>query len=102
MSGDDAIPNVDASIIRLALTQLRARNAHHQFEDLCRDFFRARISPDVLPATGPAGAGGDQGRDFETFSPLTGRPKSEKQIVGMCTLQVTNLAAKTGLPRRLR
>jgi hypothetical protein len=94
VSGDDATPNVDASIIRLALAQLRARNAHHQFEDLCRDFFRARISPDVLPATGPVGAGGDQGRDFETFSPLTGRPKSDRQIVGMCTLQVTDLAEK--------
>jgi hypothetical protein len=59
VSGDDAIPDVDASIIRLALNQLRVRNAHHQFEDLCRDFFRVRISPDVLPATGPVGAGGD-------------------------------------------
>ncbi len=94
MSGDDATPSVDASVIRFALAQLRARTAHHRFEDLCRDFFRARISPDVLPATGPVGAGGDQGRDFETFVPLTERSKSEKQIVGMCTLQVTHLAAK--------
>jgi hypothetical protein len=94
VSGDDATPSVDASVIRFALAQLRVRNAHHQFEDLCRDFFRARISPDVLPATGPVGAGGDQGRDFEAFSPLTDRPKSEKHIVGMCTLQVANLAAK--------
>lgn len=81
-------------MIRLALARLRARNAHHQFEDLCRDFFRARISPDVLPATGPVGAGGDQGRDFETFSQLAERSKPDKQIVGICTLQVTHLAAK--------
>ena len=53
--------------IRFALDQLSARNAHHEFEHLCRHLARARICSNILPATGPVQAGGDQGRDFETF-----------------------------------
>ena len=55
------------SFIRFALFQMRARNDHHEFEHLCRALARQRITPNLLPATGPVGAGGDQGRDFETF-----------------------------------
>lgn len=60
-------PSSLAHRIRYALAQLRARNGHHTFEDICREFSRIRISRNVLPATGPVGTGGDQGRDFETF-----------------------------------
>ena len=53
--------------IRFALEQLKAQNKHHGFEDITREFARQRICRNLLPATGPVGGGGDQGRDFETF-----------------------------------
>jgi len=53
--------------IRFALGQLAPLNDHHRFEDLCRQFARLRIASNILVATGPVSAGGDQGRDFETF-----------------------------------
>lgn len=53
--------------LRFALQSMGEKNEHHRFEDLCRAFARERIAPNILPATGPVGAGGDQGRDFETF-----------------------------------
>jgi hypothetical protein len=46
---------------------LNERNGHHEFEEACRHFARLRITLNILPATGPVAAGGDQGRDFETF-----------------------------------
>jgi hypothetical protein len=83
--------------IRFALEQLSARNEHQAFEALCREFARARICSNVLPATGPVGAGGDWGRDFETFriylasSPIANDSflarASDRVIVGACTLQ---------------
>jgi hypothetical protein len=54
--------------IRFQLDQLTAQNAQHEFEHICRHFARERISRDLLPATGPVSAGGDGGRDFETFT----------------------------------
>jgi hypothetical protein len=91
-----------ASQIRYALSQLRSRNGHHEFEHLCRELARVRITPDILPATGPVSAGGDHGRDFETFRTCmqdrlpgsflaAGRGQ---RIVFACTLQRENLAAK--------
>ena len=53
--------------IRFQLDQLKSLNQHHAFEDLTRQFSRQRICRNILPATGPVGAGGDQGRDFETY-----------------------------------
>lgn len=61
--------NLDQVIsqIRFGIEQLSAKNSHHEFEHLCRHLARARICSNILPATGPVSAGGDQGRDFETF-----------------------------------
>ncbi len=56
-----------AAIIRYHLGELSSRNAHHEFEHLSRYLARARVYSNILSATGPVGAGGDQGRDFETF-----------------------------------
>jgi hypothetical protein len=56
------------SVIRFHLHELKARNAHHDFEHLCRHLTRLRVYSNILPATGPVSAGGDGGRDFETFS----------------------------------
>ncbi len=53
--------------IRFGLSQLPARNGHHEFEEACRHLAHARIAPNIVPATGPVSSGGDQGRDFETF-----------------------------------
>lgn len=84
--------------IRYQLSELGARNAHHEFEHLARYLARARVSSNILPATGPVSAGGDGGRDFETFKthnelPLT--PDSsfhrlasgERQISFACSIQ---------------
>jgi hypothetical protein len=53
--------------IRFSLDELRSTNGHHRFEDLCRQFARAVIVPNILPATGPVGAGGDRGRDLPSL-----------------------------------
>ena len=53
--------------VRFALSQLSVHNAHHDFERICRYLTQQFICSNVLPATGPVSAGGDQGRDFETF-----------------------------------
>jgi hypothetical protein len=69
--------------IRFGLEQLRSRNAHHEFEHLCRHYARARICSNVLPATGPVSAGGDQGRDFETFrTHLQKSPIASSSFIG--------------------
>jgi tetratricopeptide (TPR) repeat protein len=88
--------------VRNALHDLRAHNGHHAFEDLCRHLARRIINPNVLPATGPVGAGGDQGRDFETFrsfretSGLNGffEARATGIIAFACTLQTTGLTNK--------
>ena len=62
-----ATRNQVTSQIRFGLGQLSAHNEQHDFEHLCRHLSRLRICSNILPATGPVSAGGDQGRDFETF-----------------------------------
>ena len=91
--------NIDQvkSQIRFQLEQLSIKDAHHEFEHLCRYLTRARICSNVLPATGPVSAGGDQGRDFETFrTDLTSSPianstffalVSQKPMVFACSLR---------------
>ncbi|WP_154073956.1 hypothetical protein [Agrobacterium tumefaciens] len=54
--------------IRFQLDQMSAANEQHKFEDLTLELARARIASNVIRATGPVQAGGDQGRDFETFT----------------------------------
>lgn len=53
--------------IRFQLEQLSPLNAPHPFELLCFEIAKRRIASNVVPATGPVQAGGDQGRDFESF-----------------------------------
>ncbi|MCJ7423602.1 hypothetical protein MUP01_04950 [Candidatus Bathyarchaeota archaeon] len=72
-----------ASQIRFQLEQLSSKNAHHDFEHLCRYLARARICSNVIPSTGPVSAGGDQGKDFETFvTYLRSSPISDSTFVG--------------------
>lgn len=83
--------------IRFQLSQLRSQNKHHEFEHLSRHFARLRICENIIPATGPVGVGGDQGRDFESYrtylsytpiatSSFLGLAK-DKKLVFSCTLQ---------------
>ena len=97
-------PQIIAQIRFAIEDQLSAHNAHHTFEHLCRHFARLRICSNILPATGPVAAGGDQGRDFETFrtyiheSSLTCSSfvglVSEGPVVFGCSLQKTNIPTK--------
>lgn len=88
--------------IRYQLADLGAQNKNHDFEHLCRQFARLRICANILVATGPVGAGGDQGRDFETFrtylrttTPSTFLGDAGKEpIVFGCTLQKKSLKTK--------
>lgn len=88
------------SVIRFHLSDLGARNAHHEFEHLARHVARARIASNILPATGPVSSGGDRGRDFETFdtehaapgppgSRFAARSTGSRKIVFACSLQKT-------------
>jgi hypothetical protein len=81
-----------ASVIRFHLGELSTRNGHHEFENLCRHLARARIYRNILPATGPVSAGGDQGRDFETYSAgvrigLFDRRVSDGKAVFLCSIE---------------
>ena len=89
--------------IRIALALLPGENGHHRFEDLCRQVALRRIASNILPATGPVSAGGDQGRDFETFrtyipnSPPPapgGAGPAPDAIAFACTTQRDRLPAK--------
>ncbi len=74
-----------------------SRNAHHEFEHLARHLARARIYSNILPATGPVSAGGDGGRDFETFRtgialPVAGslfqaRSSRDRAVAFACSLE---------------
>lgn len=60
-------PTQLATQIRFHLESLGETNAHHPFEQLCLGLTRRRIVSNVIPATGPVSAGGDAGRDAESF-----------------------------------
>ncbi len=95
--------NLEAEI-RFQLEQLTVRNAHHDFETLCRRHARARVCDRVLPATGPVADGGDQGRDFETFRSFKAPPgmysfrgsdlPGRMHLVFACTTQKSGLKSK--------
>jgi hypothetical protein len=93
-----ATPTQIINIIRYNLSEVGARNSHHEFEHLCRHLARLRVYSNVIPATGPVSAGGDAGRDFETFRtslgwPLTagstfaGRSSGSRKVAFACSLQ---------------
>ncbi|MCY4617131.1 MAG: hypothetical protein OXD50_01055 [Chloroflexi bacterium] len=99
-----ANPSEVEAQVRFALSQLPARSAHHEFEQICRSLSQQFICTNVLPATGPVSAGGDQGRDFETFRTYLRRELgpnggylglvSEGTVAFICTTQAKGLMAK--------
>ncbi|MEJ7570379.1 MAG: hypothetical protein WKF41_19220 [Gaiellaceae bacterium] len=94
----------NARYIRFQLDTLAERNAHHEFEHICRRVTGSRIAANVLPSTGPVSGGGDQGRDFETHPtelPTELGPHghflartSTKPLAFVCTIQRSGLRAK--------
>ena len=99
-----ANPSEVEAQIRFALSQLPVDNAHHEFERICRYLTQQFICSNVLPATGPVSAGGDQGRDLETYRTyLRGElgPHgaflglvSDEPVTFVCTIQADNLPTK--------
>ena len=94
------------SQIRFQLEQLSIKNAHHDFEHLCRYLTKARICSNVIPATGPVSAGGDQGRDFETFRTyLKSCPISNSTFIGMISQKTIAFACslqKDGITNKIK
>ena len=90
--------------VRFALSQLPVQNAHHEFEHICRHLTQQFICSNVLPATGPVSAGGDHGRDFETFRSYLREELgphgaflgsvSEGTVAFICTTQADDLLSK--------
>lgn len=86
-----------ASQLRFHLSELGSRNAHHEFEHLARHVARGRLYSNILPATGPVSAGGDGGRDFETFrsgitlpiadSAFAERSSRDRFVVFACSIE---------------
>ncbi len=90
--------------IRFQLEHLTARNEHHTFEEICYRIAKRRLSSNLLPATGPVSAGGDQGRDAETYytrlpqelpaaAGFVGRATTQPLVVA-CSVQKDALEAK--------
>jgi hypothetical protein len=90
--------------IRFQLEHLTARNEHHTFEEICYRIAKRRLSSNILPATGPVSAGGDQGRDAETYytrlpeelpatAGFVGRAATEPLVMA-CSVQKDRLEEK--------
>lgn len=90
--------------IRFQLEHLTTRNAHHEFEQICYRIAKRRLSSNVVLASGPVGAGGDQGRDIESYytrlpeelpgaGGFVGRATTEPLVVA-CSVQRSGLEAK--------
>ena len=90
--------------IRFQLEDLTAQNEHHTFEKICYRIAKRRLSSNILLATGPVSAGGDQGRDAETYytrlpqelpatAGFVGRATTEPLVMA-CSAQKDRLEAK--------
>ncbi|CAM3594454.1 hypothetical protein [Nocardioides zeicaulis] len=92
------------SYIGWRLSDLAERNQHHQFEEIATRIARKRISSNILVATGPVSAGGDQGRDAESYTTRIpdelphsagfSASASTSPVVVACTIQRTGLKRK--------
>ncbi len=99
-----ANPSEVKAQVRFALSQLPVQNAYFVFEHICRHLTEQFICTNILPATGPVSAGGDQGRDFETFRTYLRKELgpygaflglvSEETIVFICTTQAKDVLSK--------
>jgi len=98
-----ANPEQASQYLRFALSQLAGKNGHHTFERLWFQLARRLVYSNVIPATGPVSAGGDQGADFETYpvgkvtavgteSPFFARA-SDERVLFACSIE-KNVPAK--------
>lgn len=62
-----ANPDELAKYVQYRLGMMGEENAHHRFEELCFRLAKATVASNLMPPSGPVSAGGDQGRDFESF-----------------------------------
>ena len=86
------------------LDRLADGNGHHEYEKICFAFARRRVSINLLPATGPVSAGGDQGRDAESFwsnianeipaTSVHAATVSGERVVLACTIQKSDIPSK--------
>src|SRR4051794_23507010 len=93
-------------MILFTLDDLSSRSGHHSFEEACRYLAAARIASNVYPSTGPVAAGGDRGRDFQTYTAHLRKQLgphgaflglvSDEPIAFCCSLQ------SKGLPSKIR
>lgn len=99
-------PTQIATQIRFHLETLGETNAHHPFEQLCLGLTRRRIVSNVLPATGPVSAGGDGGRDAESFWSVLARELPDTSLfTTLATDESVVLAVttqRTDVPTKVR
>lgn len=99
----ERVPETEA-FIQFRLQAMAGRNEHHKFEEIATRLARKRISSNILIATGPVGAGGDQQRDAESFTTRIpdelphssgfSAAASTAPVVIACTVQRDRLKAK--------
>lgn len=97
------IPEVEA-FVSVQLSMLAERNEHHVFERIATRIARRRLSSNILVANGPVSAGGDQGRDAESYTTYIpdelphsagfAATASKAPVVLACTVQKSGLKAK--------
>ncbi len=102
-TGPSAIPEAE-NYIQWRLSDMAARNEHHLFETVATRVARRQISSNILIATGPVSAGGDQQRDAETYTTRIpdelphsagfSASASTAPVVVACTVQRDGLKAK--------
>ncbi len=90
--------------IRFGLSTLTETNSHHDFETISLGLARKRIATNLMPATGPVAAGGDQGRDAESYwanltdeevpTSLFAVGATDANVVLACTTQQTDVPSK--------
>jgi hypothetical protein len=101
-----ATPPELEQMIRFALGELGALNEHHTFEEICRHISERRLVTNILLASGPVSAGGDQGRDIETYhSYLKEELGAHGAFLGLVSdglVVFTATVQETGLPAKIR
>lgn len=85
--------------IQFLLEHLAGRNEHHVFEQIVLQIALRRLSSNIVPATGPVSAGGDQGRDAESYyTSLPHELPGAGGFIGRATTEPLVLAASVQKP----
>ncbi|MGW0817043.1 hypothetical protein ACWD00_28015 [Streptomyces viridiviolaceus] len=85
--------------IQFLLEHVAGRNEHHVFEQIVFQIALRRLSSNIVPATGPVSAGGDQGRDAESYyTALPHELPGARGFIGRATTEPLVLAASVQKP----